>query len=296
MSRITSENRDLKVLQTENQSRISVLEGQIAGLESQIVDERRKYNLMEEKYIRANEIYQNLLKIQNELVSGSDVETRKLLAELQKNQQELLEKEDYLRELEDSLNLKKTNLEILQSNFEEQQARLVELEGVLNQKDSIMTALTSKVSEALFSFKDDELTVELKNGMLYVSMEEKLLFKSGSFDVGDKGKDAIQKLANVLEINPDIQILIEGHTDNVPYNGVSNLMIDNWDLSVKRATSIVRLLVQGSQIDPSRLTAAGRSKYIPVDTNETAEGKQKNRRIEIILSPNLDELYELISK
>ena len=296
MAQLQTVNRDLNILQTENQSRIKVLESQIADQEGLILDERRKCNIIEEKYLKANDLYKNLLKIQNELMSGSDVETRRLLTDLQQNQQELLEKEDSLRKLEDSLNQKKKNLEILRKDFENQQVRLVELENVLNQKDSIMTALTSKVSEALFSFRDDELSVEMKNGMLYVSMEEKLLFKSGSFDVGDKGKDAIKKLSRVLEINPDIQILIEGHTDNVPFNGATNLMIDNWDLSVKRATSIVRLLVQDSKIDPSRLSAAGRSKYVPVDTNETVEGKQKNRRIEIILSPNLDELYELISK
>ncbi|MBN1337861.1 MAG: OmpA family protein, partial [Bacteroidales bacterium] len=124
----------------------------------------------------------------------------------------------------------------------------------------------------------------------------KLLFRSGSFEVEAKGRDAIDKLSGVLEINPEIQILIEGHTDNVPYRGTSSLMIDNWDLSVKRATTIVRLLLQGSEIDPARLTAAGRSEYIPVGSNDTPEGKQKNRRIEIILSPRLDALYELISK
>lgn len=296
MDRLKTSNRELEIRQTENLSRIRVLEKQVSKLEKQIVDERRIYNLMQQKYLKSEELYQNLLKIQNELVSGSDIETRKLLAELQKNQQELIVKEDYLRSLEDSLNQKKVNLETLQKEFEAQQARLVELEYVINQKDSLMTALTSKVSEALFSFNDDELTVEMRNGMLYVSMEEKLLFKSGSFEVGDKGKDAINKLSGVLELNPDIQILIEGHTDNVPYNGASNLMIDNWDLSVKRATSIVRILMTNSNIDPTRLTAAGRSKHLPVDTNETAEGKQKNRRIEIILTPKLDELFELISR
>lgn len=296
MSSLKTTNRELEIQQTENMSRIKVLIKQVVDLEDQIVDERRKYNLMEQKYLKSEELYQNLLKIQNELVSGSDIETRKLLTELQKNQQELIVKEDYLRSLEDSLNQKKVNLENLQKEFEAQQARLVELEYVINQKDSLMTALTSKVSEALFSFNDDELTVEMRNGMLYVSMEEKLLFKSGSFEVGEKGKDAITKLSGVLEVNPDIQILIEGHTDNVPYNGASNLMIDNWDLSVKRATSIVRILMTNSNIDPTRLTAAGRSKYLPVDTNETTEGKQKNRRIEIILTPKLDELFELISR
>ena len=296
MDRLKTANRELEILKNENQSRIKVLEGQISAIEGQIVDERRKYNVLEQKYLKSDELYQNLLKIQNELVSGSDIETRKLLTELQKNQQELLVKEDYLRSLEDNLNQKKINLEILQKDFENQQARLVELENVINQKDSLMTALTTKVNEALFSFKDDELTVEMKNGMLYVSMEEKLLFQSGSFEVGAKGQDAIKKLSAVLEVNPDIQILIEGHTDNVPYNGASNLMIDNWDLSVKRATSIVRILMNNSSIDASRLTAAGRSKYMPVDTNETAEGKQKNRRIEIILTPKLDELFELIGR
>ena len=296
MDKLKITNRELEIQQTENLSRIRVLEKQVSKLEKQIVDERRIYNLMQQKYLKSQELYQNLLKIQNELVSGSDIETRKLLAELQRNQQELIVKEDYLRSLEDSLNQKKVNLETLQQEFEAQQARLVELEYVINQKDSLMTALTSKVSEALFSFNDDELTVEMRNGMLYVSMEEKLLFKSGSFEVGDKGKDAINKLSGVLELNPDIQILIEGHTDNVPYNGASNLMIDNWDLSVKRATSIVRILMTNSNIDPTRLTAAGRSKYLAVDTNETAEGKQKNRRIEIILTPKLDELFELITR
>lgn len=295
-SRLKDENRRLEIRQTENKSRITVLENQVKDLDDRIVEERRKYNAMEQKYLKANELYQNLLRIQNELVAGSDTETRKLLAELQQNQQELIDKEDYLRKLEDTLNEKKANLDILQQEFENQQARLVELENVLNEKDSLMTALTTKVSEALFSFNDDELSVEMRNGMLYVSMEEKLLFSSGSFEVGAKGQDAIRKLAAVLEVNPDIQILIEGHTDNVPYKGSSNLMIDNWDLSVKRATSIVRILLAGSNIDPARLTAAGRSKFIPVDTNETAEGKQKNRRIEIILTPKLDELFDLISK
>lgn len=295
-NRLKDENRRLEIRQTENKSRITVLENQVKDLDARILEERRKYNAMEQKYLKANELYQNLLKIQNELVAGSDVETRKLLAELQQNQQELIEKEDKLRKLEDTLNEKKANLDMLQEEFESQQARLVELEKVINQKDSLMTALTGKVAEALFSFNDDELSVEMRNGMLYVSMEEKLLFRSGSFEVGEKGKDAISKLGSVLEVNPDIQILIEGHTDNVPYKSNSNLMIDNWDLSVKRATSIVRILLNSSNIDPSRLTAAGRSKFLPVDTNETAEGKQKNRRIEIILTPKLDELFELIGQ
>jgi chemotaxis protein MotB len=136
----------------------------------------------------------------------------------------------------------------------------------------------------------------MKNGKVYVSLEEKLLFKSASWDIDANGRNALKKLGGVLERNPDIQIMIEGHTDNVPYNPGSGQLKDNWDLSVKRATTIVRELVSGSKIDPKRLTASGRSEYMPVDERNTSDARQKNRRTEIVLTPDLSELYELINK
>ena len=156
--------------------------------------------------------------------------------------------------------------------------------------------LKNKVSEALLGFENNGLTVTMKNGKVYVSLDEKLLFKTASWDIDANGRSALKKLSGVLERNPDIQITIEGHTDNVPYNPSSGRLDDNWDLSTKRATSVVRVLLEGSKIDPKRLTAAGRSQYLPVDSRNTADARQKNRRTEIVLTPDLTELYRLIDK
>lgn len=171
--------------------------------------------------------------------------------------------------------------------------RLAELEDRLRRQDSLTQALNDIVKKALLGFNSDELTVEMKNGKVYVSMSDKLLFKSGSADVEDKGKEAIKKLAEVLNKNADIDVTIEGHTDNVPLRSSVNFA-DNWELSTARATNIVRLLSAEHNVNPKRLTAAGRGEYMPKATNETVDGRAKNRRTEIILSPKLDELYKLI--
>jgi chemotaxis protein MotB len=145
----------------------------------------------------------------------------------------------------------------------------------------------------LVGFKSDELSVELKNGKVYVSLAEKLLFKSGSAMVDPKGKEALGKLAAVQEKNPDIDVMIEGHTDNVPL--IPGKFDDNWDLSVSRATSIVRILTEDNNVEPKRVTAAGRSEFVPLVSNDTPEGKARNRRTEIILSPKLDELFQILN-
>jgi chemotaxis protein MotB len=172
--------------------------------------------------------------------------------------------------------------------------RLAELEVLIRRQDSITNALNNIIKKALLSFNSDEITVEMKNGKVYVSMTDKLLFRSGSADVEDKGKDAIKKLAEVLNKNTDVSIMIEGHTDNIPIKTAQ--FQDNWDLSVGRAINIVRLLDETYKVDAKRLTAAGRGEYTPKASNETPEGRAKNRRTEIILSPKLDELYKLIEK
>lgn len=173
--------------------------------------------------------------------------------------------------------------------------RLVELESIIRRQDSITNALNEIVKRALLSFNSEELTVEMKNGKVYVSLSDKLLFKSGSADIEEKGQEAIKKLADVLNKNPEIDVLIEGHTDNVPLRSSVNFK-DNWELSTGRATNIVRIISDVSKVNPKRLTAAGRSEYMPKVSNETPEGRAKNRRTEIILTPKLDELYKLIDK
>ncbi len=172
--------------------------------------------------------------------------------------------------------------------------RLQELENIIRTQDSLVNALNDIVKRALLAFNSDELTVEMKNGKVYVSLSDKLLFKSGSASVEEKGIEAIKKLAEVLNKNIDIDVLIEGHTDNIPIK--TDRYPDNWALSADRALSIVRLLSDNYKVNPKRLEAAGRGEFYPKMSNENPEGRSKNRRTEIILSPKLDELYKLIEK
>jgi chemotaxis protein MotB len=215
-----------------------------------------------------------------------DKEMGSLGVQLQRDREALQQKEDELTSR--SRQLEQMNLEMAQHH-----KRLSELEAILAKKDSTVNALRSKVSDALLGFEGKGLTVHTKNGKVYVSMEDKLLFKSGSYSIEQRGAEAIGELANVLAANPEINIVIEGHTDDVAYRSSGELK-DNWDLSVKRATTVVRALLDNVAIDPVRITAAGRGEYVPLETAKTPEARQKNRRIEIILTPKLDELLEIL--
>jgi chemotaxis protein MotB len=166
------------------------------------------------------------------------------------------------------------------------------MKQIIAKQDSLTRNLNNTLRNALLGFNSDELSVEIKDGKVYVSMSDKLLFQSGSSAVEDKGKDALKLLAGVLDKNSDIDILIEGHTDNVPIK--TSVYKDNWDLSVARATSIVRILTNDYKIVPTRLTASGKGEFFPKADNDTPEGRAKNRRTEIILSPKLDELMKLL--
>lgn len=174
----------------------------------------------------------------------------------------------------------------------EQQQKLAALQAILDKQREVTDRLRRSISDALMKFNSDELTVFEKNGKVYVSMQEKLLFKSGSAVVDPKGKEALSQVAQVLNVNPGIRIDIEGHTDSIPIRGRYE---DNWALSLARAASIVRILTNEYQVDPTRVIASGHSKYDPVATNSTDEGRAHNRRTDIILAPNLDELYQLIN-
>lgn len=180
-----------------------------------------------------------------------------------------------------------------QNLLRQREERLRQLESILKRQDSILNLLNASVKNALLGFSPDELTVEMKNGKVYVSLSDKLLFKSGDANVEVKGKEALKKLAEVLNKNNDVSIAIEGHTDNVPIK--TAVYKDNWDLSAARATNVVRLLSNEYGMDAKRLTASGKGEYFPVADNSTTEGKAKNRRTEIVLSPKLEELMKLIS-
>ena len=194
--------------------------------------------------------------------------------------------------LSKALSAKSEDLDAKEKLLSEREKTLNEMRQIIARQDSMTNSLNSILRNALLGFNSDELSVEIKNGKVYVSMSDKLLFQSGSSAVENKGKDALKLLAGVLDKNPDIDILVEGHTDNVPIK--TSVYKDNWDLSVARATSIVRILTNDYKIVPTRMTASGKGEYFPKADNETPEGRAKNRRTEIILSPKLDELMKLL--
>lgn len=201
----------------------------------------------------------------------------------------LLQKENAAAEK----NLKAINTQS-KMTIADQAIRLQNLQNLIQSQKDVMNNLKNSIASALLNYSADELTVYIKDGNVYVSMQEKLLFKSGSDVVDPKGKEALGKLAMVLNNTNDITVVIEGHTDNVPIK--TNKYKDNWDLSTARATSIVRVLTKDNAFDPNRITAAGKGSFHPVKGNETAEGRAANRRTEVILSPDLKELFKILEQ
>lgn len=225
-------------------------------------------------------------KAENQTISGQLKDLNQKYADLMnKNLSQEEQFNQALKQKSDELNNKEKLLS-------ERERALSEMQKVIARQDSITKRLNDILRNALLGFNADELSVEVKNGKVYVSMTDKLLFKSGSAAVESKGKDAIKLLAEVLEKNADIDILIEGHTDNVPIK--TAVYKDNWDLSVARATSIVRILTDDLKINPIRVTASGKGEFLPRAGNDTQEGRASNRRTEIILSPKLDEIMQLL--
>lgn len=227
------------------------------------------------EYDQLNAYYKNLLNSSGKLNRDLTIQKEQLLA-IQDNL-------DRTRKLNDSLSV----------SLEERERKVKELEQVLANKDKAVQDLKNRISNALLNFKENDLTVNVKNGKVYVSLAEQLLFRSGSIEVDSKGVTALQQLAKALKDQKDIHIMVEGHTDNVPISRKSAYMQDNWDLSVMRATSITRILTKGG-VSPNQITASGKGEFSPLAPNTTSENKQKNRRTEIIITPNLDELFKIL--
>jgi len=281
-------DQDNAALLNKNQSLIDeklALASQIKDLqEAKINCDQKTISLNTDLVSLQNKI-KNLQEAYNDLSANSSSTINKKVKENQRLLADLGAKEQKLLEEQASLNKLKIALEA-------RSKKINDLEALIATKEMALKKLKTALSDALVGFEGKGLTVENRNGKIYVSMENKLLFKSGQWSVGTNGTDAVVKLAEVLVSNPTIEVLIEGHTDNDPYHG--GVIEDNWDLSVKRATAIVRIL-QDYKVSPMQITAAGRSEYLPIATNKTTIGKSKNRRIEIVLSPNLDEVNKLLN-
>ena len=290
-----AENRSLKaeverlgIQARETGSRLASIEARMAKVARDTIEMIEEITSLQDENIVLSRDYQDLFEANQALLKGSSEEIRKLMSELQSAQQTMQQREN-------DLNARQSEMEGMRSELQSRNQRLAELEKILAEQESAVTSLRKKVADALLGFENQGLTVTQRNGKVYVSLEEQLLFGSGSTAVDPKGVTALRNLATVLESNPEINITIEGHTDDVPVISGS-VYKDNWDLSVMRATAVARILLQGSRIDPVRITTAGRSQYLPVEDAKTVEARRKNRRTEIILSPKLDELYNLIGQ
>ena len=275
----------------------------------------RIFNNLESRYAQLKDNYNRqskTIELQSEKIKYLDEKYNAKEETLSFTQDSLRAKNQTLDKLQASLELLKENSESAlkariadneelmekiadrENELADRIARVEELERLIARQKQAMVDLKENLSDALLNYKDKGLTVEVRESKVYISMENKLLFKSGSWTLELEGQRAISSLGDVLADNPDISILIEGHTDNIPYSGRGSLK-GNWDLSTKRATSIVNSLLDNIEILPQNLTAAGRGEYLPIATNSTIEGRAANRRIEVILSPKLDEISQIIN-
>ena len=283
---MTSENQNCQDAKKNLTAQLNSLTAEMEQLRADTLRLYRQARSAEREYEKAKKDYDELLQNFADVSTTNQSTINDLLGNLDKYKDELSVKEKMLAMQQDSLTRARAELAI-------KEQRINEMQNILAQKDAEVKALKDKVSNALKGFEGSGLKVHEKDGKVYVSMDDKLLFASGSWTINEQGLKAIKQLAQVLENETDISVNIEGHTDNVPYRG-SGQVKDNWDLSVMRATSVVKALLQSGNIAPTRLSASGRSEYLPLDENNTPEARAKNRRTEIILTPNLDQLFQLI--
>jgi len=277
----------------EKEGKILILENQLTKLKNDSVQNGKALALLQNKYNELSDAYDLLTSNSSRYMADKAKETKKLLEQLEQAQSALFAKEDELNNLSNSLEVKEEELKLAEQELSARSIRVTELETIINRKDSMVTALKKSISKALIGLEGEGLTIEQRNGKVYISLEEDLLFASGKYVVNSGGVTALNKLATALASQTDLEILVEGHTDDIPLSG-KGLVKDNWDLSVMRATNVVKVLTKNLSLNPLQLTAAGRAEFVPIASNLTKEGRGSNRRIEMILSPNLDDLFDLL--
>lgn len=286
---LKTKNEQLTTRANEMEASVTDLNKRIDALESDTTLLGTSLRHLRGQYDKIHELNDILMNKNTTMLSEMTAENRKLLEDLQVTRTELQEKEDALVLLENQLNEKEANLETLNAELEVREAKVNELQELLQQQEDAANALKDKIAAALLGFKDKGLTVEQKNGKVYVSLEAKLLFPSGSTNINAEGKQALIDLAKAIEDQTEMEIIVEGHTDTDALRS-NSIPRDNWELSVLRSTAVVKIMMDNSAINPKILAASGRSEFHPVDP----EDKARNRRIEIVISPNLNDLFNII--
>ncbi len=276
---VEKENDEVKTQLRASDNRASQLQNELTRTKLELEKAQLDYRLVMERF-------ESAALEKSKLLSNYSADRRTYEEKLASIENELIQKERQLKGLEQTLGLQSSNLETLRVDLESREKRVIELEKIVAEKEAQMSALRNSLSSALRGYSESDLSVSERNGKIYVSLSQNLLFKTGSDKVDAKGVTALEQVAAALRDNPNIEIIVEGHTDNV---GSVDL---NWDLSTRRATSVVKILAING-VTPERLMAAGRGMHLPVVPNTTEANRAKNRRTEIILSPNLDKLMEI---
>ena len=274
-------------------AKTELLLNKINNLSADSVQNGKMLAILQEKYNSLSETYDLLVSKNSRLISDKAKETKNLLERLQKVQSDLLQKEEQLNDLSNSLLNKEENLKLAKEELDLRSKRVLELEKIINTKDSLVSSLKKTISNALIGLEGEGLSIEQRNGKVYISLEEELLFASGQYEVNTTGIEALNRLSVVLANQDNLEILVEGHTDSIPLSG-KGLIKDNWDLSVMRSTQVVKVLTRNKDLSPLKVIAAGRAQFMPIETNKTIEGRSANRRIEMILSPKLNDLFYLL--
>ena len=278
------------------EARNETLEAQVLQLRADSTSKNRQIQNLELQIADLEKLNKNLVTKQSRLIQENMAENRKILEEIQETRKNLQIQEDaldsirlHLEKESENLNKIRTELGIKNDEILAKNLKIAEMEDLIRRKDSITNALRTKVKNALVGFEGQGLTIEERDGKIYVLLDEALLFSVGKSDVAPKGQEALKKLATVLAQNTDINIMVEGHTDNT--GGAKR----NWELSTERALAISQILLTNSTIEGSRITVAGRGQYKPINSENTPEARAQNRRSEIVLTPDLKELFDLIN-
>lgn len=286
---LEKKNNDLLASNKELMREIQTLKDRINKLSADTLAYGNSIRRLDAQFDRLLQVQQELEGKYSSGLTQQSSTNKALIDELALSRNDLLKYEESLRILESELEAERLSLQASQDDLAIKEEKIRELTELLEMKNAYMKLLRTKIEEALFSLKGEGLTLEQKQGKIYVRMDASLLFPSGSVSMNEKGKSAIISLARSIEDQKDLEIIVEGHTDSDAVNpgGKYN---DNWELSVLRATTVTKIMIENSSVNPQILTASGQSEYHPVDPND----KAKNRRIEIILSPNLDVLFSIL--
>lgn len=301
---LTQRKSALEVEKSEKEEENKILEAELQELNRVLGIKNSDLEKLHEDTTQLNGLYRELIKQYKSLSKISEADAQNLSKqlervsvmrrELERKDSVMLQDKKAIEKLRYDLISKEKSVDSLSKNLVDREKRVHELEKVIHEREEALSKIRDQISHALLKFNKDQLTVEVINGKVYVSMSEQLLFKSGSYKVDALGKDALSKLGNALKGESDFEIMVEGHTDDVPMIG-SGDVADNWDLSVLRATNITKELIKAG-VEPKKVVPAGRGEFLPKVTEKTKEARAKNRRTEIIITPNLAELYNLIEK